>query len=224
MKRLVALVLLVTTLGATRLNGMAPLYAPFPGPTSRFVSADLTLPESQSNKDWYCNWVMIVGTAQGTTHAVFVQVGLMRRPGHYKGTKIFVAWQNPTDPNIGYREYDDVGDGHHVAEIRETDRGYTFAVDGTTVGSPIAMPFVTEYAQVGPEVYAEGDSLVGTVQHATVGSGSQMKAISGDDTCRYVNHDVRLTPGIDDEFSASGVFDRTKPSKFLGDCSWYPPT
>lgn len=201
------------------LNGMAPLYVPFPGSAERVVRAALTLPEYKSNKNWYSNWVMVVGTAKGASHAVFVQVGIIRRPGEYEGARTFIAWQNASDSSVNYQEYGSVGDGSHTIEIKETSSGFTFFVDEKPVGSPIAIPFTKAYAQVGPEVYAEGDTLVGAEQNITIGSGSTKKNVVGDNVCRYINHGVQLSPGTDGAFTASGIFTRSEPSQFLGDCT-----
>ncbi|HVA29530.1 MAG TPA: hypothetical protein VNF68_15215 [Candidatus Baltobacteraceae bacterium] len=200
------------------LNGMAPLYVPFPGTSSRSVRADLTLPDRSANKQWYSNWAMIVGTANGASHQVFVQVGLIRRPGQYAGIRAFLAWQSAADTSIHYSELAPLADATHLVELRETASGFAAYIDSRPVGPIIAMPFATAYAQIGPEVYAEGDALAGTVRNVVVASGSTIDRISGSNFCYYINHGVALAFS-DGSYVATGTFSRNKPSRFAGDCT-----
>jgi hypothetical protein len=201
------------------LNGMAPLYAPFPpGQGPRGVRAEVTLPLVPSNKQWYANWVMIVGTAPSAKHQIFVQVGIIRRPGSFDGVRSFVSWQGPDDTTIGYREYDTVPDGKHELRIQETPAGFAPMVDGKPIGEAIAIRFSSAYAQVGPEVYAEGDRLSGSVFGASVSSGAAVNELSGSHACHYENHGVVLVAN-GATYSASGVFMRSLPSAFIGVCS-----
>jgi hypothetical protein len=201
------------------LNGMAPLYAPFPfGQGPHGVRADVTLPLVSSNKQWYANWIMIVGTAPRAEHQVFVQVGIIRRPGLFDGVRSFVSWQGVHDTAIGYREYDTIADGVHQLRIQETPVGFAPMIDGKPIGEAIPIPFSSAYAQVGPEVYAEGDRLSGSVSNASVSSGAAVNGLSGSRVCHYENHGVVLVADAA-TYSASGVFMRSLPSTFLGDCS-----
>jgi hypothetical protein len=203
------------------LNGMAPVYAAFPSaPGRRSVSADVTLPRVATNKQWYGNWVMIVGTARGAQHQAFVQVGVIRRPGVANGdVRAFVAWQGPDDRTITYHEYDAPSEAVFRLRIEEQP-GATFVctIDGRKLGEAVMIPFATAYAQVGPEVYAEGDTLSGSVAQIAVSSGGDSRFVHGSQACRYTNHGVSLVPN-GSHYDAAGSFDRRKPSAFVGDCS-----
>jgi hypothetical protein len=201
------------------LNGMAPLYAPFPsGQGPHGVRAQVTLPLISSNKQWYANWIMIVGTAPSAKHQIFVQVGIIRRPGLFDGIRSFVSWQGTNDATIGYREYDMLADREHELRIQETPDGFAPMIDGKPIGNAIAIRFSSAYAQVGPEVYAEGDRLSGSVSDASVSSGAVIDELSGSRVCRYENHGVVLVAKAT-TYTASGVFMRSLPSTFFGDCS-----
>lgn len=200
------------------LNGMAPLYAPFSSSQRRTIEARLTLPEEKTNKDWYANWVMIVGSTPASKHQVFVQVGAIRRPGVYKGARVFIATQDIYDSKIRYFEFGALTEGEHTFAIVGRGARYTMFADGKQVGIPLIIAFVHAYAEVGPEVYAQGDRLVGDVRAVVAHSGESRIALQGGDVCRYLNHGAELVfdRGV---YHAHGMFDRKKASRFEGNCA-----
>lgn len=201
------------------LNGMAPIYARLPQSAGAGISADLTLPRVSENQGWYANWVMVVDHAPPGGHVAFVQVGLMRRQ---QRLYLFTAYQRRNDPSITYRDVPlDRGARMNRFEITVSGsraRGY---YDGRPVFEmPDAFDRTTGiYGQVGPEVSREGDSLAGTVREIVVKAGASRTALGGS-VCHYSNHGVVLADAHNrGVFVAKGVFDRTLPSRFFGDCT-----
>lgn len=201
------------------LNGMAPLYFPLPMSGDKAVSAVLALPEVSANKHWYANWIMIVGQPDGAAHDAFVQVGLIRRPDQNRSPYIFCAWQAQEQPRIEFRQLHTVADTPHRFTIAQTQRFFVLIVDGREA-MRLRMPSLARahaYAQVGPEVFGEGDALSGEVLYAATGSEHLWKRVGEPDSCRYENHGVslRITGAA---WASTGHFDRNEPSGFKGNC------
>lgn len=196
--------------GTLTLNGMAPIYVPMQNGPHHRVKATLSLPPVRGNKQWYANWVMLVSDAPHAKHQVFVQIGLIRRPALGNDLRIFVAWQGQRDPRIGYEEVGVIDEGRHTVSLVQDGAHFTAFVEGQRIAQ-VTNVFYTSarsriYAEIGPEVYAEGDRLAGTV------------SIPSAATCRFSNHGVTLVPAAG-AWSAHGRFDRHLNSFFLGDCS-----
>ena len=202
------------------LNGMAPLYFTLPNGTDRAVSTLITLPELPTNKHWYANWVMIVGRPNGATHDAFVQVGLIRRPDQSRLPYVFCAWQTEQQPRIQFQQIHLTADGPHRFTILQIQNTFALIADGREVMrvpmSSLAQTHTT-YAQVGPEVYAEGEALSGNVLYAAVSSNNIWKRVGEPDACRYENHGVLLRR-TGEVWVSTGRFDRTQPSGFKGRC------
>ncbi|HVA29330.1 MAG TPA: hypothetical protein VNF68_14200, partial [Candidatus Baltobacteraceae bacterium] len=122
-------------------------------------------------------------------------------------------WQSAADTSIHYSELAPLADATHLVELRETASGFAAYLDSRPVGPIIAMPFATAYAQIGPEVYAEGNALAGTVRNVVVASGSTIDRASGSNVCHYINHGAALAFS-DGSYVATGTFSRNKPSRF----------
>jgi len=206
------------------LNGMAPLYFPLPNGRNKSVSARLTLPEVPANKHWYANWVMIVGKPADAPHDAFVQVGLIRRPGQSRSPYIFCAWQSAQQSRIEFRQLHAVADSPHRFAIVQLQGVFRLIVDGRELARlrmpSLAQPQSRPYAQIGPEVFAEGDALSGDVLYAAISYNNSWKRVGEADSCRYENHGVSLrdSRGV---WTSFGRFDRMKPSQFRGNCSGF---
>lgn len=202
------------------LNGMAPLYAALPKSGHRAVSADITLPEVAANTHWYANWVMIVGRPAGAAHDAFVQVGLIRRPDQDRLLHVFCAWQSEHEPRLEYRQLHTVSDRPHRFAIEQAGDVFVLVADGREL-MRMRMPGLGSahtYAQIGPEVYAEGESLSGNVLYVATSSDNVWKRVGNSNTCRYENHGVslRMSGRV---WTSTGQFDRKQPSSFKGNCS-----
>ncbi|MHB8140186.1 MAG: hypothetical protein ACYDHD_02840 [Vulcanimicrobiaceae bacterium] len=200
---------------------MAPLYIPFAPGSNHRVEAELILPAVPANKSWYANWVMIVGQANNSAHPVFFQAGEIRRPGVYHGEHVFIAWQGATDKHVVYRDLNPLGQGMHNVAIVEKRNTFTAFVDGKPVGFSMKIPMLKPYAQIGPEVYAQGDTLSGTVEKVRVSANGRRTNVDPATVCHYKNHGVALSHN-GSTFIASGTFDQLRESGFTGECAGIP--
>lgn len=202
------------------LNGMAPLYVHVAPGKQRALSATLTLPAVASNKAWYANWIMLVGTSGAVPHQMFVQVGLIRRPDEDKYQHLFLAWQEIGN-RIVFRQLGVLAGRVHRFSIAQNGNAFSLLADGRTVAQ-LALPRLAHaqrtYAEIGPEVYAEGDALSGVVRYAAVQSGAAWLPVNGPGACHYQNHGTVLKYS-NGEWRARGQFDRHQPSTFHGSCS-----
>lgn len=202
------------------LNGMAPLYFPLPKGSNKAVSGVLALAEVPANKHWYANWIMIVGQPAGAAHDAFVQVGLIRQPDHSRSPYLFCAWQTEHESRIEFRQLHWVADSPHRFAIAQTQSLFVLIADGREV-MRLRMPSLGrahDYAQIGPEVFAEGDALSGEVQYAAISSDNLWKRVGEPDSCRYENHGVSLRSS-GEIWQSTGQFDRNAPSGFKGNCN-----
>lgn len=202
------------------LNGMAPLYLPLPRSDQRGVSALITLPQVAANKHWYANWVMIVGQPAGAAHPAFVQVGLIRRPDQNRLPYMFYALQTGQQPRIEYRQLQAVSDSPHRFTIEQIRDVFILIADGRELTRlrMSGLGRAHSYAQIGPEVSAEGEALSGEVLYAAVSSNNAWKGVGNSNTCRYENHGVSLLIA-GRVWTSTGQFDRKQPSSFKGNCS-----
>lgn len=198
---------------------MAPLYFHIAPGLHRAASATLTLPAVRSNKSWYCNWIMLVGSAPSVSHQIFVQIGLIRLSDTDPLLRVFVASQGDAQ-SVTYEQFGTTTEGVHRFVIAQDGDTFALLMDGKPV-KLLNMPILAEaphaYVEIGPEVYGEGDTLSGSVLYAAIGDGADWTALRSAKACRYENHGTVLLRG-DDRWSASGKFDRTLPSRFLGFC------
>lgn len=202
------------------LNGMAPLYVHVARGDQRAASATLTLPAVRGNKGWYANWIMLVGQSSALSHQVFVQIGLIRRPDQDSKLHVFVAWQG-ANPRITYRQAGTASDVPHRFAIAQDRSSFALLEDGRTIDE-IRIPELAQasrtYVEIGPEVFAEGDALSGSVLFAALNGGNSWKSLQTAHLCRYENHGtvLRYASG---RWNASGRFDRRLPSEFHGVCA-----
>jgi hypothetical protein len=202
------------------LNGMAPLYFALPKSGNEAVSALLALPQVQTNKHWYANWIMIVGQPAGSAHQTFVQVGLIRRPDQNHALYVFSAWQTEQQPRIEFRLFYTVADSPHRFTIAQIQNLFVLIADGRELAR-LRMPGLAQahrYGQIGPEVFAEGDALSGEVLYAATSSHNLWKRVGDPETCRYENHGVSLRR-TGEVWTSTGHFDRKESSGFKGNCS-----
>lgn len=202
------------------LNGMAPLYVHMAPADLRAASAALTLPRVPANKAWYANWIMVVGSSPSVSHQMFVQIGLIRRPDQDVKLHVFVASQE-TDQRIAYREVGTTSDGTHRFVISQDRDRFALSIDGKAVlalNLPELAKAPRAYVEIGPEVFAEGDALAGSVQYAAIDDGDDWKPMRGNELCRYENHGTVLLHR-NRRWIASGRFNRSLPSQFRGTCA-----
>jgi hypothetical protein len=111
-----------------------------------------------------------------------------------------------------------VSDGGHTIELREQGNGFVALLDDEPLFSQGDLAIGRGYAQIGPGVSKEGDKLSGTIGNVIVAAGDKVAEFNPTTVCSYVNHGVKTTyDGT--AFVASGTFERTQPSRFVGDCS-----
>lgn len=202
-------------------NGIALLYAHLPSrEDGAGVDATLELPAIPTNQSWYANWIMVVGQSPDMAHQTFVQIGLIRRPHVNAGLHLFIASQREKQNHIRYRQLGRVPDGMHRFAIARSGDAFVLWADNREVAR-ISMPALSIasrlYAQVGPEVYAQGDRLSGIIAYAGVEQNGAWRRLEGHNLCRYSNHGLILTVRHS-VWSGSGRFDRRLPSGFKGDC------
>lgn len=198
---------------------MAPLYFHIAPSRHRAASATLTLPAVHSNKSWYCNWIMLVGSTPSVPHQIFVQIGLIRLSDADSQLRVFVASQGDAQ-HVTYEQFGATTEGVHRFTIAQNGTVFALSMDGKPV-KLLNLPILAEaphaYVEIGPEVYAEGDTPSGSVLYAGIDDGADWRAFPTAEVCRYENHGtILLRQG--DRWSASGTFDRRLPSNFLGYC------
>ena len=207
------------------LNGMAPLMVVFPAhspPQKRVVSAILTLPRISSNRSWYANWVMITGySPTDSSQQVFVQVGLIRQPQKNDALHLFIAFQRPTDgKSIHFVDLGKVAEGaHHFSIALDSSNEVNAEMDGRLVEKPLHIDMKDAYAQIGPEVHAEGDTLSGSIRNPDVMAGTVHTLINPANVCYFDNRGVRLIPTRRGAYVASGSLNQLLPSSFRGKCA-----
>ncbi|MGC8485302.1 MAG: hypothetical protein ACP5O6_06665 [Candidatus Baltobacteraceae bacterium] len=207
------------------LNGMAPLMLLFPARSlsqKRVVRAVLTLPKISSNRSWYANWVMITGySPTDASQQVFVQVGLIRQPKQRGALHLFFAYQRPIDgKSIHFVDLGKVAGGAHRFSISlDASNEVEAKMDGRLVEKRMHIEMNDSYAQIGPEVRAEGDTLSGSIRNPEVVAGTLRGKIIPAAVCRFDNHGVQLSPTGGDTYVATGVFDRSARSSFIGKCA-----
>ncbi|MHB8178824.1 MAG: hypothetical protein ACYDA5_06720 [Vulcanimicrobiaceae bacterium] len=199
---------------------MAPLYISLAHGQRRAVAATLSLPAVAANASWYANWIMIVGEPTGTPHQIFVQIGLVRRPDINKRLHVFIASQDVHQQHLVYRQLAAVSNSTHRFVIAQNGDVFTLLADGREV-QRIQMPTLANatraYAQIGPEVFAQGDALSGNVLYAATYAHHEWHPVDTQDVCRYENHGVSLHY-VDGIWMARGWFNRRLPSTFQGNC------
>jgi hypothetical protein len=199
---------------------MAPAYLPFPGQDDITITAILTLPLASRNKDWYCNWLMVVGRAENVDHQVFAQVGEIRRPTAYSDEHAFISWQTEADRMIHYRDLGALSDRPHRFSLFRLGNDFLARIDDGEPMAISALSISSAYAQVGPEAFADGDNISGTVESVQTSSKYIKRSFNMSNACRLVNRGVSLVPR-GSALVASGQVDDSKGSKFIGDCSWF---
>lgn len=203
------------------LNGIALLYAHLPSrQDGAGVDATLALPAVPSNASWYANWIMIVGQSPGMAHQTFVQIGLIRRPPVARGLHYFIAWQRAKEHAVRFRQLARVSEGAHRFAIARSRNGFVLWADNREI-ERIDMPSLAAatrvYAQVGPEVYAQGDAASGIITYIGIEQHGGWRPFNPRKPCRYANHGLMLRRR-NDRWVAAGRFENGLPSGFHGDC------
>lgn len=163
---------------------------------------------------------MLVGHDPSVAHQMFVQIGFIRRPDQDSKLHVFAAWQG-TSSQITYRQIGTIADGPHRFAIAEDGDAFLLMADGRTI-AVVDLPELAQaagaYVEIGPEVYAEGDALSGSVLYAAINEGEGWTSLQSAGLCRYENHGTMLRYS-DGQWNAGGRFDRRLSSAFHGSCA-----
>jgi hypothetical protein len=133
------------------------------------VSGRFTLPEARRNRGlFYTDWLLLIPRGHGDEP--FVQINLLRWQRYHFREEIALTWELPGQPLT----YADTTiffpkDGTHELAIAMKNDQVVLEADGQTICTGDRRQFFTDaqlrtlYVQVGDEVKAPGDHLVGTV-------------------------------------------------------------